>query len=915
MKTKLFLGVILLCGNLSAQIFQNSMAPGGVIDLSNSSIYNPGYSNYVNYENRIHNYESNLMNAYLTMYESTKNPVYLDKFIEHAKGVIDRRVLELGLNRQADPNFLVQGVPSGVSLPYIFAPEPAWPTRLNANDPWSAELISNGIIAKPLAQFAYMIKVKYPALASRIVPSSAAGTDITSWYVIANYGDFAEMMVQKIDQTARVFFDQLWSNGDMCYYESFFNFDDFASPNCMTSLGRVHTYMYKIYDAEGNVALRDYYRHKIRRIAQRLVNPAQTNFTRDQVNHIVRWNYGALDEPGETKEREDIAHGLIVMEFADLCNLFDIRDENNLPLFDNNLMYDFANTFKTKLISAPMRYSMSITGVELDQRQIGYNPHETTFGSFPEGSLERYEQYLNAGRYLFLARHIPDIYNMIADYFYEFSLYGPFGYPHYCNNATSQIYGLDAVAQLANGKKGYAPVYTNYLEIASVKRQPTYQPGSDLTGTEKWAGVVAGKFDANKAAQSIALFNSLTARIEIREYDAQKKISNVVAFWNLPPHTTMPIWGSVAAGDIIPGNNCDEIVAFNKVNNYFYLFKQVGSAVTLVATFGVGKNCAGIATGNFNTTVGDEVIFLSKDDGRMYLYKFTTATNQFSQLAISNNATFTYVVSNPAGIAVGNLDNNASNGLEIATINNNTGSDYNIKIYNLNSSTLAFGPTVYQYTGTGGSYSQWDAITTGDFNADGFDELMLHRQNDGDFHIQYLDGGVIKHLCKENFPTNWTLGFFCGVKFSGDNTEHLVSLRNNDGHIFTFKPSNMPSIPNRPQIPEGPITGRMQTASEDMVEQEHTLKEWNVLSLDEMDLANSIQIYPNPSEGVFVIESENEKITQIRITNATGTLVYESNAYSTNNRFKIDLSDQSSGVYLIEITTEVGSTIKRMIKK
>lgn len=879
MKIKILFGTLFLWGSLFSQTFEQSMAPGGTINILNNSNYNPGYSTFHNGENRLHNYESAVLRSLLSMYETTLNPIYLDRFVEHAKRVLDRRDYELNLNLAANPNFQVDGGGSGLGNPT--SGETVWSTRFSSNnDGWEIALISNGIIAEPLAEFAYFVKVKYPSLASRAVPAMASGTDITGWYVINNYNDFAVMLKAKVDQTARLYFDDTWNNSCACYFQST-NITEFASPNFMCSMGRVHAFMYKLYEAEGNTSLRDYYVHKVRRIAQRLKNFAATGFERDNVNHIVKWKYGGI-EPEDPYE--DLAHGLVIMEFADLCYQFQIRDgeATDYLLFDNSLMYDFANTFKTKFIVSPLKYSMCITGLDSQQSQLG---------PYLEGNNARYNQYMNAGRYLFLAQYIPDIYNMIADYFYEYSLYGPGTSPLYCNSATNQSTALDAVAQLAYGKTHYSTIFTNYLDIASVKRHSTYQTGSDLITNTISAGVVSGKFDALKTGNSIASFNQLTDKIEIREFDAQKKISNVVASWVPSPDEPNIYWGKITSGDFIPGNNCDEIIAYNNVDKVLYVFKQNGSSINLLFTYATGKSCAGIATGNFNAVNGDEIVFLSNDDGKVYMYKYQTP-NTMSMVTISNNSISTYVVGNPAGIAVGNLDNNASNGLEIVTINNNNGNDYNIKVLNINSSVLSFYPTICQYTGTAGNYSQWDAVSTGDFNNDGFDEILLHRDHDGDFFIQYLDAGMVKSLAKEHFPTDWGLGYFTGIRLPGTTAEHIVSLRNGDGHIFLFRPTSLPIIPGRPVIPIGP-------------------EEKSVFNQQPEE---SINVYPNPSNGWVEIESVDSKLDHVSVTNLMGTQVLETNNDLFMNHVKFDLSEQPAGVYMIVIEAGGERIVRRLVK-
>ncbi len=69
-------------------------------------------------------------------------------------------------------------------------------------------------------------------------------------------------------------------------------------------------------------------------------------------------------------------------------------------------------------------------------------------------------------------------------------------------------------------------------------------------------------------------------------------------------------------------------------------------------------------------------------------------------------------------------------------------------------------------------------------------------------------------------------------------------------------------------------------------------------------LNNSTNIYPNPSTGIVVVDVNNPNIelSNIRITNLVGQVVYNSN---DNNRSRqIDLSNMPKGYYFITLTSK-----------
>lgn len=80
-------------------------------------------------------------------------------------------------------------------------------------------------------------------------------------------------------------------------------------------------------------------------------------------------------------------------------------------------------------------------------------------------------------------------------------------------------------------------------------------------------------------------------------------------------------------------------------------------------------------------------------------------------------------------------------------------------------------------------------------------------------------------------------------------------------------------------------------------------------AIDELDLSNSISIYPNPTNGIFSVEADNMK--SIEITSITGEIVKE--LVLNNNKTTIDLTSFSSGIYFAKIITDKGSAIKKIV--
>jgi N-acetylneuraminic acid mutarotase len=79
------------------------------------------------------------------------------------------------------------------------------------------------------------------------------------------------------------------------------------------------------------------------------------------------------------------------------------------------------------------------------------------------------------------------------------------------------------------------------------------------------------------------------------------------------------------------------------------------------------------------------------------------------------------------------------------------------------------------------------------------------------------------------------------------------------------------------------------------------------------DSKTSVQLYPNPNNGQFTIQLANSQqpITnsQVEVYNMLGEKVYSNSFNTQHSTFKIDLSGESTGVYLYRVISEAGNVI------
>jgi uncharacterized hydantoinase/oxoprolinase family protein len=79
-----------------------------------------------------------------------------------------------------------------------------------------------------------------------------------------------------------------------------------------------------------------------------------------------------------------------------------------------------------------------------------------------------------------------------------------------------------------------------------------------------------------------------------------------------------------------------------------------------------------------------------------------------------------------------------------------------------------------------------------------------------------------------------------------------------------------------------------------------------------VETAQSFKVYPNPASDVVAIKGTNgSTFTSVQAFDITGRAVYASDA--TGNSLSIDVSNWNNGIYLVQIATENGVQVKRIV--
>ncbi len=85
----------------------------------------------------------------------------------------------------------------------------------------------------------------------------------------------------------------------------------------------------------------------------------------------------------------------------------------------------------------------------------------------------------------------------------------------------------------------------------------------------------------------------------------------------------------------------------------------------------------------------------------------------------------------------------------------------------------------------------------------------------------------------------------------------------------------------------------------------------NNIGIAENNLIEEITIFPNPTTGEFQLSVVGYQLSEIKITNVLGQIVYQQQ--STDNRQLIDISSEPKGIYFIQLETENGMINKKLI--
>ncbi len=85
------------------------------------------------------------------------------------------------------------------------------------------------------------------------------------------------------------------------------------------------------------------------------------------------------------------------------------------------------------------------------------------------------------------------------------------------------------------------------------------------------------------------------------------------------------------------------------------------------------------------------------------------------------------------------------------------------------------------------------------------------------------------------------------------------------------------------------------------------------LGITEASESLDLKISPNPTSGIFTVNTSGIKMKEVKVMNILGEVVFRTTA--ANPQITIDMSNEANGIYFVEVRTEKGVMRKKFIKE
>lgn len=137
---------------------------------------------------------------------------------------------------------------------------------------------------------------------------------------------------------------------------------------------------------------------------------------------------------------------------------------------------------------------------------------------------------------------------------------------------------------------------------------------------------------------------------------------------------------------------------------------------------------------------------------------------------------------------------------------------------------------------------------------------------------------------------------------------NLPPMLNNQSLVYNYSYTFNPSVCVSSQLK---VVAFVQSDSTRKVYQSGFSDPVSVGVAESSFVNNGISIYPNPTNGLFELRVANCQNCGLKIYNTLGQIVYQSAIH--NLKSEIDLREVFSGIYFVQVRTEQGNAVKKLV--
>ena len=914
MKKLLFVFTILLWHlSVFSQTFQKA-----IYKHANEVYAGQGISNRHNGDGTLHSSGSLLMEVYFNSYMGTNDLHFLDQLAIQCFRIQTHRDDRIRNYTDFDTDLYYYGgcdpVITGF-LPYDPAGDPtASPTWSNVNQNncnWTRFTLHSMSLTYPMALLTKLILIDDPTLQNRQLPAelvttiSAEGNN----YVLQNFGDLAQFLRACIRETLDWHINNTSFVDTDNNYSGFMDFDGpnkqkLLAVNMQAAAGKTLAMAYLIENNLGNAAKANFYHEKLTKISE-LVHGELVNNPNDNYSYSWRHQYEDDCNSGQSgfQNLEDMEHGQIIMDFADICFSNDIPGfQQSALLFEEEDMKKFASTFKNHIYINPDTYAVNVLGTsDADNCQqlqgLAIN---------------------NAFSYIKMAKYDKDIYGIISDLYaksaivdvsvanHNFYAFSSLNMHSYLLNPTLAPKHIPDYAAI-NGVSGEFNIGGNpETAVFSASENKIRFLNTENLNISQGFAVNANsnsKFACGKIIQNLEDELAVSEGNLIRFYNYTGSAVNFFATYSSSVDIT-----EMASGNIKSVTSVNELAFLDQSNSLKILSFSSGS-FNVIGSVSANSN-GKLGVGDVDVSLsGEEIIYFDNANSQLKIYNANTTITLIHSLVLSDFAC--------SGITVSDFDNDGLN--EIVAVNATDGDFYIFKIVDgiLKESGREYFPVNFQN----------GLITTILRSGEVYpNQLLSIRKFDGKATV-YDMAGKCSYLELDDFSVSTT--FSIDNPFTGTQNDYTIDYHS--PNIITA--SNV--------IIESDVTGefvsgaaiRMKDGFRAKAGCEFTARIDDVnISCDEPFFRNQlinqhsdeeiipaqsnsqIKIYPNPSTGILNIqypESINKNEIKIQLFDNTGRLLF----VQCSNTNQADLGNFPPGIYFLEISTTEKVFREKIIKQ